>query len=66
MNITSKRYVDLLVKINAETGKNNRQLGARDAGVANREAMARAEVIRTTDLTRQQEARARSFLYSNQ
>ena len=66
LNITSKRYVDLLVKINAETGKNNRQLGARDAEVANREAMARAEVIRTTDLTRQQEARAKSFLYSNQ
>jgi len=66
LNITSKRYVDLLVKINAETGKNNRQLGARDAEVANREAMARAEVIRTTDLTRQQESRAKSFLYSNQ
>jgi len=66
LNITSTRYLDVLTKINAETGVQTRILGSQDAKASNRTAIARANIITSTDAVAQQQARARSYLYSSE
>ena len=66
LNITSTRYLEVLTKINAETGVQTRILGSQDAKAANRTAIARANIITSTDAVAQQQARARSYLYSSE
>ena len=64
--ITSERYLEVLTKINAETGVQARLLGSKDAQAANRTAIARANIITSTDAVAQQSQKARSFLYQQE
>ena len=64
LNITSARYLEVLTKINAETGVQARLLGSRDAHASAKTALARANVITSADAVAKQQSRARSFLYS--
>ena len=64
--ITSERYLEVLTKINAETGAQARLLGSKDAQAANRTAIARANIVTSTDAVAQQSQKARSFLYQQE
>tara|TARA_B100000579_G_scaffold29773_2_gene20867 strand:- start:3706 stop:7662 length:3957 start_codon:yes stop_codon:yes gene_type:complete len=66
LNIASKKYAEVLAKVNAEEGVQSRILSAQDAVAKNQVANIRAKTIARDDQIAQQRTRVKSFLQQQQ